>query len=163
LGDPVASDEERVEPFKAQRGRPGLRVGGASRDPLDSTTEVVHHIASAVLDLAGPADVRDVLEDILQGVRIQGHDFGRSRQATAGWSHSGETPTRASPRPRVKQISVAAGRRDTIRMRSRLVGPGPLKRIVQVDSWDASRMDEPIVVDLDFGAAERKEKSGRFT
>src|SRR3989475_7411103 len=41
--------------------------------------------------------------------------IGFSR-AAPGKSHSGETPTTSSPRPRAKQISVAAGRRETIRI-----------------------------------------------
>src|SRR5213594_3751716 len=44
--------------------------------------------------------------------------IGFSRTAL-GKSHSGETPTRSSPRPNAKQISVAAGRRETI-----LIGVG---------------------------------------
>ena len=70
LGDPVAPDEERVEPFEAQRGRPRLRLGGPFGDALDSTTEIVHDIVSAAFDLASTADVRDVPEDVLQRVRI---------------------------------------------------------------------------------------------
>src|SRR5439155_14221464 len=68
LGDPVAPDEERVEPFEAQRGRPRLRPGGPFGDALDSTTEIVHDIVSASFDLASAADVRDVPEDVFQGV-----------------------------------------------------------------------------------------------
>src|SRR5438876_9358451 len=45
-----------------------------------------------------------------------------------GKSHSGETPTTSSPRPRAKQISVAAGRSETIRIRfGPPDSPGPLK------------------------------------
>src|SRR5207244_6221917 len=48
--------------------------------------------------------------------------------AAGGKSHSGETPTTSSPRPRAKQISVAAGRSETIRIRfGPPDSPGPLK------------------------------------
>src|SRR5713226_7700332 len=54
-------------------------------------------------------------------------------RAARGKSHSGETPTTSSPRPSAKQISVAAGRRETIRMDSpATIADGPLKGLFKV-------------------------------
>src|SRR5437870_5220391 len=65
--------------------------------------------------------------------------IGFSR-AAPGKSHSGETPTTSSPRPRAKQISVAAGRRETIRIGfDRHDSGGTAKSVVQGGSSETHK------------------------
>src|SRR3989449_11027416 len=81
---------------------------------------------------------------------------GFSRTAR-GKSHSGETPTTSSPRPRAKQISVAEGSSETIRIGfARSDSRQTAKSVFQVGSSEAPRRLAEIAAGASLGRRGRE-------
>src|SRR2546428_5757500 len=82
---------------------------------------------------------------------------GFSRTAR-GKSHSGETPTTSSPRPRAKQISVAEGSSETIRIGfARSDSRQTAKSVFQVGSAEAPRRLAQIAPGASLGGRGRED------
>src|SRR3989440_2655977 len=80
LGNPMSADEKGIKPFEASRSRTFGGQGGLARDAFNSLLEALYDGLRAFLDVTGPTDLFDVLQDFDQVVRVEGHDLRRSRK-----------------------------------------------------------------------------------
>src|SRR2546430_9085930 len=67
-------------PFEARRSRTFGGQGGLARDAFNSLLEALYDGLRAFLDVTGPTNLFDVLQDFDQVVRVEGHDLRRSRK-----------------------------------------------------------------------------------